>query len=187
MKTLIATLVLATILLSSCTETVIGPRGEQGPSGPQGAAGENGHVFEFENIDFTSSNNYEVLLEYPDNFEGLQSDVALVYFLWPLEDNLDFDVWRPIPQTVLVDQGILQYNFDFTATDTRLFLESNFPLNQLTGIFTDGWVARVVIVPGDFWDNGRVDFSDYDAVASMLGLPELNVVRDRKMVRQQPD
>lgn len=184
MKTLLSSLILSIIVLSSCTETVIGPRGDQGPVGPSGAAGENGYVFEYENIDFTASNNFELLLEYPSDFEGVNSDVALVYFLWPLEDDLDYDVWRPLPQQVLFDDGILQYNFDFTATDVRLFLSANFSLNELAAIHTDGWVARVVVVPGNFWNNGRIDFSDYNQVKEMLGLPDLNVRTSESVVRQ---
>lgn len=173
MKTLLSTIALSILILSSCTETVVGPRGEQGPIGPEGAQGESGYVFEYENIDFTSGNGYEVLLEYPESFEGYDSDVALVYFLWPLEDGLDYDVWRLLPQQALFDEGILQYNYDFTATDVRLFLDANFSLDGLAAVHTDAWVARVVVVPGSFWGNGRIDATDYSNVKEMLGLPDL--------------
>lgn len=149
-----------------------GPRGPQGPEGPQGVPGESGYVFEWTGVSFTASNNYEVLLTYPSDFVGYDSDVALVYFLWPT-DNSNEDVWRLLPQTVLHPDGLLQYNFDFTKNDVRLFLDANFNLDYLGAVDTDDWVVRVVVVPGDYWNNSRVDFSDYNAVKQMLGLPEL--------------
>ena len=57
-----------------------GPAGPEGPQGPAGPAGESGFVMEFEDINFTAP-DYDVFLTYPSNFEGLDSDVALVYLL----------------------------------------------------------------------------------------------------------
>lgn len=152
----------------------VGPRGPEGPQGPQGAPGESGYVFEYENINFTAP-DYEVILSYPDDFEGLASDVAVVYLLWDVQniDGEDVEIWRQLPQTVITDDGILQYNFDFTKYDVRLFLDAQFPLDNLTAMDTDEWVARVVIVPGDFWNTGgRLDLADYNQVKETLGLPD---------------
>jgi len=151
-----------------------GPQGRQGPIGPEGAPGESGYVFEWTDVDFTGSGNYEVLLEYPTDFEVFDSDVALVYFYWPTEENPTEDVWRQLPQTIIHPEGLLQYNFDFTKFDVRLFLDSNFDLDLLGAQDTDDWDVRVVVMPGEFWNSGRVDFSDYEAVKRLLGLPELN-------------
>ena len=153
-----------------------GPVGPQGPEGPQGPAGESGFVFEFEDINFTSP-DYEVFLTYPNDFEGLDSDVALVYFLWDIAnvDGVDLDVWRPLPQMVIDERGSLVYNYDFTKNDVRLFLESNFNLDDLQAIDTDNWIARVVVVPGDFWAAGRIQegLIDYYDLVEALGLPDL--------------
>ncbi|MFT6865419.1 MAG: hypothetical protein ACJA08_000237 [Cyclobacteriaceae bacterium] len=181
MKTSISIFLLSSLMFS-CSETIIGPvgpRGDDGPIGPQGAQGENGYVFEYENIDFTSSNNYEVFLTYPSDFEGLESDVAIVYLLWDVQevDGQSVDIWRPLAQQILFTDGILQYNFDFSKNDVRLFLAANFSLDELIAIDTDGWVARVVVVPGTFWGSGRVAVNDYDEVKSILGLPELATER----------
>ncbi|MFY0601316.1 MAG: collagen-like protein [Cyclobacteriaceae bacterium] len=190
MKTLLSILTLSIIFISSCTETVIGPqgpRGDQGPVGPIGADGESAFVFEYENIDFTRGNNYQVFLPYPSNFEGFGSDVALVYLLWNVEEvnGEDVEVWRSLSQQVLFTDGTLQYNYDFSSTDVRLFMEANFSLDELTAVDTDGWVARVVVVPGSFWDNGRVDVSDYNKVEEMLGLPKLEVERNDSWSRRE--
>jgi len=171
------------VMLSSCySETSIGPQGPtgpQGPIGPKGADGQSGFVFEWENINFTAP-DYEVILAYPDNFEGFDSDVALVYFLWDTYTNANnevVEVWRQLDQTLITNDGLLIYNYDHSKYDVRLFLDAEFPLDWLGAIDTDAWIARVVVVPGEFWNSGRVDFSDYAAVEAALGLPNLTQER----------
>jgi len=168
-------IVMALTGLSSCI-TEEGPEGPMGPEGEQGPKGESGFVFEFENIDFIAP-NYESFLSYPGNFESLSSDVALVYLLWDVVkvDGKDTEVWRQLPQTILTDKGILQYNFDFSMNDVRLFMDADFDLGQLGAIDTDNWVARVVVVPGDFWNSGRLSSHDfeYNELKETLGLPDL--------------
>lgn len=187
MKTAILSFACSLILLliACTTDTVIGPPGPIGPQGPKGADGESGFVFEWENINFTAP-GYEVILVYPDNFEGLNSDVALVYLLWDSYTNSHdevVEVWRPLSQTVLMENGTLIYNYDHSKYDVRLFLDATFPLDELGAIDTDAWVARVVVMPGSFWDSGRVDFSDYQAVEEALGLPKLELHRSVKSRR----
>lgn len=160
-----------------------GPEGPRGPEGPQGPAGESGFVFEYENIDFTGP-DYEVFLNYPNDFEGLASDVALVYLLWGVDQDLE--IWRPLPQTTILPEGTLVYNYDFTLQDVRLFLQADFSLDQLTAIDTDDWIARIVIVPGEFWASNRIGGQiDYEVVKEAFGLPDLqthqNVIERRSI------
>ncbi len=164
-----------------------GPVGPTGPQGPEGPAGESGYVFEFENVDFTGP-DYEVFLNYPNDFEGLASDVALVYFLWGVDNvgGQDLEIWRQLPQTSILPEGTLVYNFDFTLQDVRLFLQADFPLDQLTAIDTDDWIVRIVIVPGSFWASNRVgDYMEYNDLKEALGLPDLpaheNVIKRRSI------
>lgn len=168
------------ILTISCTEYygepgLPGPVGPVGPTGPQGAAGESGYVFEYSDINFVGP-EYEVFLNFPDGFETLVTDVSLVYFLWEVQevDGEVIEIWRQLPQQVFTENGLLQYNFDFSLYDVRLFLDGEFNLDFLTAIDTDDWVARVVIVPGNFWDSGRIDFSNYHEVEKALGLPQFS-------------
>lgn len=192
MKNLVlSTAILALVSLASCyTETVVGPegpQGRQGPVGPKGDDGESGYVFEWENINFTAP-NYDVVLSYPSSFKGLDSDVALVYLLWDTYTNgsgEQVEVWRPLSQTLLTEDGTLIYNFDNSKYDVRLFLEADFSRNMLGAIDTDGWVARVVVVPGNFWNAGRIDFSDYHAVEAALGLPDLSAQRSGYQSRKK--
>ena len=71
------------ILAAGCIseEGPVGPMGPEGSQGPAGEAGESSFVFEYENQSFTAP-DYELYLDYPGEFEGLESDVALVYLLW---------------------------------------------------------------------------------------------------------
>jgi hypothetical protein len=164
-----------------------GPEGPQGLEGPQGPAGESGYVFEFEDINFTAP-DYEVFLTYPNDFEGLDSDVALIYLLWGVEnvDGVDLEVWRPLPQTVIDERGSLVYNYDFTINDARLFLQATYDLNDLQAIDTDNWIARVVVVPGNFWVSSRLQgIVEYNDLKNALGLPDLpkheNVTKRRAL------
>jgi len=183
MKSILNALIIVMLTgLASCISDNVWPEGPMGPQGNDGPKGDSGFVFEFEQINFTGP-DYEVLLPFPDDFESLSSDVALVYLLWDVVelDGVDTEVWRQIPQAILTNEGTLQYNFDFTMVDVRLFIEANYDLSLLGAIDTDDWVARVVIVPGDFWNSARLNTSElsYTDVKEMLGLPELATPKSR--------
>ena len=167
------------LVVAACETGPAGPVGPPGPQGAQGAdglPGESGIVFEFQDVDIAPP-NYEVFLNFADDFEGLETDHALVYLLWDqtTDSNGDpLDVWRQVPQSLLTQNGLLIYNFDFSRVDVRLFLAAEFDLALLEPIDLDDWIVRVVVIPGDFW-GGRssVDVSNYYAVEEAYGLPEL--------------
>ena len=135
--------------LFSC-EGPVGPTGPQGNPGAQGAPGADGlEGFTFEyTVDFTSP-EYESFLTLPANFEMLDSDVVLVYFLWGTTND-GLEIWRQIPQTLFLNEGTLMYNYDFTKEDVLVFMDANFDLGILGADFTDGWIVRVVVVPAQF-------------------------------------
>ena len=169
-------LAMLVISLASCKTEVVGPQGPQGPEGPAGADSENAILFEYKDVNFVGP-DYEVFLNYPDDFVGLDSDVTLVYLLWEGttdNDGKDLEIWRQVPQTVFTVDGLLNYNFDFSRIDFRLFLTTTFDTSLLEPIDTDDWIVRAVIIPGNFW-GGRmsVDYSDYNAVKEAYGLPEM--------------
>ncbi len=146
-----------------------GPQGFDGFDGADGADGQEAFVFEYV-LDFETP-DYSVLLEYPNGFTALDSDVVLVYMLW--DKDGDTEIWRMLPQSMITEFGFLQYNFDFTKFDTRLFLDADFNLDNLGSQFLDNWLARVVVVPGQF--TGRMDYSDYNAVKEMFNLPDKEI------------
>ena len=158
MKRIISLIALFTLLFTAC----------EGPPGPPGITGPPGQslastAFEIE-IDFVAP-NYSFVEPY--GFEVLPTDVTLVYVLWETLDN-GAEVWRLTPQTVIFDTGDdLVYNYDFTQTDVRFFLEGS----NLAGLgpeWTTNQVFRVVVIPAD--NVGRVDYSDLNTVMQTYGI-----------------
>ena len=163
----------------------IGPKGDPGltgEDGEQGEPGESAYVMEWSNVDFVDFNDDEtelqVFLDFADfDFQGFTSDVALVYLLWDTyetDDGETVEIWRQLQQLVGTPSGMINYNFDFSIYDVRLFLQPDYDFGLLEGIDTDDWIVRVVIVPGDFV-GGRVDFSDYQSVKDAFDLPDLEI------------
>lgn len=152
-----------------------GPRGYDGLNGIDGQDGEEAFVFEYQ-FDFAHP-DYRQLLVLPSTFQMLDSDVVLVYFLWEVT-NEGTEVWRQIPQNLFTSEGTLQYNYDFTKFDVSVYMQATFPLQLVTSNFLDNWIARVVVVPGQF-SGGRttapVDYSDYNAVKSYYGLKDTEI------------
>jgi hypothetical protein len=160
-------LVFALTVLTSCV-------GEPGPPGSPGEDGDSfiGSVFEIES-DFTSSNDYSLFFEFPNTIEVFESDVVLVYILWEIvEDNSGelLDVWRLLPQTVVLDEGVLQYNYDYTFADVQVFLEGTIDFNTLLSEETDDQVFRIVVFPADFIAQKGLDVSDYSMMMKSLGV-----------------
>jgi len=133
----------AAVILISC----------EGPMGPPGQDGDSliGTIFEKEG-DFRASNNYELFFDFPQNFEIYETDVVLVYILWEVANvnGNNTDVWRLMPQTVILDDGVLQYNFDYTVADVKIFLEGTTDFSQLLPAETDNQVFRIAVLPADF-------------------------------------
>ena len=147
----------------------------QSCSGPEGPAGQNGSNIEAEvfqvNTNFTVGSNFAALI--PLNPPILASDVVLTYVLW--EVNNGEPVWRLLPQTVQLDEGDLQYNYDFTRFDVNIFLSSaDFPLTILGPQWTQNQTFRIVLLPG-YFANAKMDYSNYDNIMQLLNLSETDV------------
>jgi hypothetical protein len=126
-------------------------------------------VFEVK-ADFTNANEFRNFYDLtPVIFE---SDVLLVYELSGV-DNSGADVWKLLPQIYTLNEGILQYNFDFTRKDFSIFLDSNFDPMRLNSSWRLNKVFRVVIVPGKFAKN--LDKNNLSNVMNTLNLSENSV------------
>lgn len=160
MKNLISLLFVFVLVLTSC----------EGPEGPPGSPGRDGGLivapaFEIE-LDFTSGNNYEFFEPY--GFETYPADVTLVYILWEIDNGQE--IWRLLPQTVEFEDGSLTYNFDFTRTEVRFFLDGTVNFNTLDTSWKLNQVFRVVVVPAD--NVGKQDYSDINLVMEAYGITE---------------
>ena len=158
---------------SSCgRDGAPGPQGLPGLPGPPGYDGESAFLFEYD-FDFNQANDWYERIFYPEDFPVYPEDMVLVYLLWESTEEYG-DVWRLMPQTIMMEFGILQYNFDFSQNDISLFLDADFPLDKLGPLYTQGWM-RIVVVPGQEINSRHAlpDLSDYDAVKEAYGLPNL--------------
>jgi hypothetical protein len=126
-----------------------------------------GTVFEIKG-DFTPANQWMLYFKFPNTFEVLESDVVLVYILWEQSNNLD--VWRLLPQTVVLPEGILQYNYDFTLADVQIFLDGSLDLNTLLPAESKDQIFRIVVLPADFAKVNSPDVSNYNLLMKSLGL-----------------
>jgi len=146
----------------------------QGIPGEDGEDGNSllGAVFEIEG-DFTPANKWMLYFKFPNTIEVFESDAVLVYLLWEQSNNLD--VWRLLPQTVVLKEGILQYNYDYTLADVQIFLDGSLDLNTLLPAESQDQVFRIVVFPADFAMNNPPDVSNYDLVVKSLGLDRKSV------------
>jgi hypothetical protein len=139
---------LALVLLNSCS----GPEGPEGPQGPEGISVFS-NVLEV-SVDFTASNSYEVLLNFPSDWIVYEADLVMVYLSYETisDSSGPINVWRALPQTLLTNEGLLQYNFDHTYKDIRLFMQADYDLNLTTSADRENQVFKIAVIPAQYSD-----------------------------------
>lgn len=171
---------LLSMLIISC-EGPMGPPGYDGFDGLDGRDGQDGvnilgSVIDIEG-DFVAD-DYSIFYEFPGSVEVFESDVVLVYILWDQTEDGNgdaVDIWRLLPQTLILQQGLLQYNYDYTFFDVNIFLDADFDLSTLTSGDTDGQVFRIAVLPAEFAAGAKLDRSNVQAVMRALGIEEKDV------------
>jgi hypothetical protein len=129
-----------------------------------------GSVFEVKG-DFTQSNDWSLYYKFPATFQVFETDAVLVYILWDqVTDKFGKvqDVWRLLPQTVVLKEGILQYNFDYTVNDVEIFLGGTLDLHTLLPAESKDQVFRIVVLPADFAMQNSIDVHNFDLVMKSL-------------------
>ncbi|MFS4493977.1 collagen-like protein [Maribacter sp. 2308TA10-17] len=128
---------------------------------------------------FTLDNDYGIRHTFDDSIEVLETDVVLVYLLWDQADGSDgqpIDIWRLLPQTRLLDQGVLIYNFEHTFVDVDIFLEADFDLGTLAAGDTDNQVFRIAVLPAESTSGkSSVDKTSITSVMAYLGVEDKDV------------
>ena len=160
------------LLLFILSLFIVACEGDEGPAGPQGPPGTNilGQVFEV-TVNFTPSNDYRSVIEFPQDIEVFESDIVMVYLLETQVDDPSgpVDVWAPLPQSFFLDNGgELVYNFNHTFLDVSLFLDGNVNLDTVPFDFIENQVFRIAILPADFANDSNVSLFDYNSVQSQL-------------------
>ncbi len=168
---------LLSLFIISC-EGPVGPPGFDGLDGLDGQDGINilGSVIDIEG-DFIAE-DYNIFYEFPQTVEVFESDVVLVYILWEQTEDGNgeaVDVWRLLPQTRFLNQGLLQYNFDYTFFDVTIYLEADFDRSTLLPADTDNQIFRIAVLPAEFAAGSRLDRSNVKAVMNTLGVTEKEV------------
>lgn len=174
------------LLIAFISFSCEGPSGPPGPPGFDGLDGQDGvnilgTVYDIVG-DFTPSNEYALFSVFSEDVPGLEvfeTDVVLVYILWDQIDDPTgpIDIWRLLPQTRLLQQGILQYNYDFTFEDVSIFLESDFDLGFLAPGDTDNQVFRIAILPADGSGKRNLDVTNMQEVMDYLKVTESSIPR----------
>lgn len=119
-------------------------------------------VFEPAAINFLASGNYTVTV--PLNPTIGYNETILIYRLSG-SNNFGNDIWEPIPTTYNLQEGTLNYFFDFSMDDIVIYLDADFD-PSLRPDFSLGQIFRVVILPGYVADN--LNTNDYDTVMSAV-------------------
>ncbi|WP_154858110.1 hypothetical protein [Cyclobacterium xiamenense] len=180
MKQILYLVVLAAIMALPACEGPEGPQGPPGLDGRDGVDGEDGEdgievlnlVFEGQ-VTFSEENEFAI----GSGLEIGPGDNLLVYLEWAQVEGET--LWRLLPQTVFFAEGAtLTYNYQYTASFFNVFMQANFDLTQLEAEWTDNQRIRIVLLPGFFVEEeaARIDFSDFDAVMSLIGKDESDIV-----------
>jgi len=166
------TILLSIFLFTSCIES----SGPVGPQGPEGAPGPVGQAFEVE-ANFTEGNGYSQIFEFPASVEVLQSDIVAVYLLWEVDPDTGNDVWQQLPVSVFFNDGQLQYAFDHTVADVKLFLTGDTDLSTVGDEYTRNQIFRVAVLPVDYVEGNNIDMSNMEEVMGAVKTEKLERIR----------
>jgi hypothetical protein len=151
---------LLTLCLAAFVSSCEGDRGPQGPAGPDSM------IYEISNANFAPTGNgmYRIYRTFGQDlgFNLYDSESVLVYRLSGTIDA-QTPIWQLIPRTLYVEEGELDYDYDFSKEDLTIYAGGTYDLSQ-TPEFLSGQTFRIVILPGYFANKGAIDFNDYDAV-----------------------
>lgn len=166
-----ATVLLSIIVLAAC-EINSGPTGPRGPQGPEGPPGPVGQGFEVQ-ASFSESNDYQEIFAFPDNVEVLETDIVAVYLLWDVDSETGNDVWQPLPVSVFFQDGQLQYAFDHTVADVKLFLTGDTDLGTVGDEFTQDQIFRIAVLPVDYVQSNDINLKDINEVMGSIDFDEI--------------
>ena len=124
---------------------------------------------------FTESNDYSQIFEFPAGIEVFSTDIVMAYLLWDVDPNTGNDIWQQLPVSVFFSDGELQYAFDHTLADIKLFLTGDTDLSTVSNDFTQDQIFRVVILPVEYVQSENVDLQSPGEVMQAVG--EENILK----------
>lgn len=176
MKKILSLIVLTSLFFVSCSDGDPGPQGPQGPPGEDGLDGL-GYTYERTvDLDYIAEfNYYSQIIDIPDDVATIEpeSDAVFVYRLELVEADGGgtIDTWSLLPQNFFLDEGIIQYVFNHSASDVEIIIDGNYDLSGLDSGFTDAQTFRIVVIPSATFEvNSDVNFADFDQVQERFNL-----------------
>lgn len=146
--------IMGIVVVQSCTVSEVGNANDNDTIS---------EVYEYVNVDLTSTNNYRAVLNFPH--PTYTSDMVLIYRL--AATGTSGDVWKVLPETYYFNDGTLDFGYrnDFTRYDAEVTLFGYDLLGLNTSLKLDQ-IFRVVIIPGYFGNKNAaaIDFSNYSEV-----------------------
>lgn len=130
-------------------------------------------VFELQNVSFQLNQNNEYTIARDLNPVIVDSDNILIYRLAGTI-NATTPIWQLIPRTLFLDQGELDYDFDFSRVDFTIYAGGTYDIGT-TPQFIQNQTFRIVIIPGFFSKGSTVDFNNYHAVIEAFQIDDSKV------------
>lgn len=121
---------------------------------------------------FNSANNFTV----SQGIAISSTDVVLVYRQSGTDNGNP--IWQQIPRTLFLNEGELDYDFDFTKNDVLIKAGGTINFATQTPVFVNAYLNnqrfRIVLVPASQGKNANLDYSDYKSVIKYYNIPDRN-------------
>jgi hypothetical protein len=125
------------------------------------------------NVNFQLDQNNEYTIFQQLNPVIFDSDNILIYRMSGTI-NPQTPIWQLIPRTLFLNEGELDYDFDFSAVDFTIYAGGTYDL-ALTPQFIQNQTFRLVIIPGYFSRNAALDYNDYNSVIKAFNINDSNI------------
>lgn len=100
------------------------------------------------------------------------SDVVLIYRQATTSNGNP--VWELIPRTYYVNEGEVDYTFDFTKNDVQVYVQATF--NLANSSYIRNQTFRVVVIPANYGKSANaVNFENYNDVIAHYNINDKNV------------
>lgn len=136
-------------------------------------------VYDLQNNFKFENNRFQIPIRFDASKPLPSTDVVLVYRRNGVDNGAN--VWQPIPRTMYLQQGDLDYDFDFTVRDVTLYAAADFDIMAQNADFQNQYmnnqVFRLVFVPASATSKIKLDYSNYDEVAKFYNIKEKDIMK----------
>ena len=128
-------------------------------------------VYDLKNINFDlDGTQYYVKRNFTQPL--YDSDIVLIYRQATTANGNP--VWELIPRTYYVNEGEVDYTFDFTKNDVQIYAQATFNLTNTS--YVRNQTFRVVVIPANFGKSANsINYENYDEVITRYNINDKNV------------